>query len=178
MPGRLEGKKILMVISPANFRDEELLEPKAEFEKAGGSVTVASTKPGSCRGMLGAAAVAEIGVGAAKPGDYDAVVIVGGAGSPQYLWNDAAVHDILRKAHAAGKVVAGICLSGAALANAGILKGVKATVYATPESRKALADGGAHYVPEDVVVSGKTITAEGPAAAKKFALKIIEALER
>ncbi len=38
----MSGKKILMVIAPVNFRDEEFLEPKKVFENSGASVEVAS----------------------------------------------------------------------------------------------------------------------------------------
>lgn len=176
MAGKLDGKKILMLICPENFRDEELLEPKGVFESEGAAVTVASRQAGACSGMLGATAQAEIVWDAASADDYDAVVVVGGAGSPQYLWDEARVHEIVRQANAAGKVVAAICLSGAVLANAGILRGIEATVYPTPESKAALASGGAKYVEKDVVVSGKIITGVGPQAATAFGRAIADAL--
>ncbi|MEW6202791.1 MAG: DJ-1/PfpI family protein [bacterium] len=176
MAGKLNGKRILMIICPANFRDEEVLEPKAAFEGEGAEVTVASTRAGHCRGMLGAVVHAESCVKDTKADDYDAVVVAGGAGSPQYLWDNADVHKIVQGAKELGKVIGAICLSTAVLANAGILQGIEATVYPTPESKSALAKGGAKYVPHDVVASGKIITAEGPGAAKKFAQKIVEAM--
>lgn len=176
MAGKLSGKKVLMIICPANFRDEELLEPKGVFESEGAAVTVASKQAGACRGMLGATAQAEIGWDAASADDYDAVVVVGGAGSPQYLWNDATVHGIVRKANSADKVIAAICLSGAVLANAGILKGIEATVYPTPDSKAALSRGGAKYVEKDVVVSGRIITGVGPQAAAAFGRAVAGAM--
>ena len=49
----LEGKKVLMVIAPSDFRDEELLKPKEMFEKAGAEVIVVSSGVSTAKGMLG-----------------------------------------------------------------------------------------------------------------------------
>jgi len=48
------SRRILCVIAPERFRDEELAEPKRALEAAGHRVTVASTRPGHATGMLGA----------------------------------------------------------------------------------------------------------------------------
>jgi tRNA(Ser,Leu) C12 N-acetylase TAN1 len=46
----LRQRHILMVIAPSDFRDEELLEPKARFEAEGAIVETASTGTGIARG--------------------------------------------------------------------------------------------------------------------------------
>lgn len=174
----LQGTKVLMVIAPEQFRDEELLVPKEEFEGAGATVQVAASKLGPAQGMLGATYNPEVLLKDQRAQDWDAVVVVGGMGSPQYLWNDADLLRLLKDAYAQGNVVSAICLSGAALANAGVLKGKQATVWPMPESLKALADGGANYVKKPVVHDGKVITADGPEAASSFAQTIIAELSR
>ena len=50
----LEGKRVVMVVAQRDFRDEELLEPKALLEKAGARVTVASSSLVPATGELGA----------------------------------------------------------------------------------------------------------------------------
>ncbi len=172
----LRGKKVLLVIAPEHFRDEELLEPRRILSERGATVAVASTRGGTAHGMLGAEVTPDLLVSDARATDYDAVVVVGGMGSPTHLWNDAALHTLLREAHAARRVVAGICLSGAVLAKAGVLRGLRATVYSTPESLRALSAGGATYMPQGVVVDGRVVTAEGPPVARAFAEKIAIAL--
>ena len=57
---KMEKAKILMVIAPRNFRDEEFLQPKAVFEKNGFSVTVASKEVKEASGMLGAKAKVDL----------------------------------------------------------------------------------------------------------------------
>ncbi len=172
----LAGRRVLAVIAPRNFRDEELFEPKAALEARGASVTVASTSTESAKGMLGAWAQPERTIEQCAVADYDAIAVVGGMGSPQHLWNHAALHELLRGAAARGKVVAGICLSGAVLANAGVLQGKRATVYRTDQSLAALEAGGATYTGEPLVIDGTVITAEGPAVARKFGEAIGDAL--
>jgi len=173
----LEGRKVVFVVSPTEYRDEELNEPKKRLDDAGAVTSIASTLAGPCRGMLGGTATATLKTADLKGSDWDSVVIVGGMGSPDYLWNDAPLLDFLRQMNAAGKPVAGICLSGAVLANAGILEGRRATVWPDPKAIAVLQDRGAIYEKASVVQDGPIITAEGPHSAVEFAEKIADALQ-
>ncbi len=173
---KLSGKRVLMVIAPNQFRDEELIEPKKVFLEEGAEVTVAACKPGEAKGMLGASVKPDLLVCDAKAENFDALVVVGGMGSPTYLWGDDDLHNLAQSLERENKVVAAICLSGAALANAGVLRGRRATVYATPDSVKALEAGGAEYVQEHVVQDGLIITADGPDAARDFGLAVAKAM--
>lgn len=177
MAATLSGKRILLVIAPEQFRDEELLEPQAIFTNNGAEVKIASTKLDLAKGMLGASAKPDLTLNDVKPEEYDACVVVGGMGSPAYLWNENKLHAILQHLHNNKKVVAAICLSGAVLAKAGVLKGKKATVWPVPESITALEQGGAHYRKgEHVVRDGLVVTADGPEVASKFAQEVVEAI--
>src|SRR3989304_9499134 len=165
MTGKLAGKKILIVIAPKNFRDEELNHPKEIFEKEGAKVTIGCKQMGKCSGMLGAAATPDILIKDAKADDYDAVIVVGGNGSPEHLWNDSQLYKVIQDADKSGKVVAAICLSGAVLAKAGVLKNREATVYETPESLKELQNGGGGGLKKEVVILGEGITEKKPEGA-------------
>jgi protease I len=172
----LDGKNVLMIIAPNDFRDEELLEPQRILTEAGAKVVVASTKAGEAKGMLGATVTPSTTVDKENASKYGAVVVVGGMGSPEHLWENEQVHKLLQDALNQHKVVAGICLSGAVLAKAGVLRGCEATVWATPESTLALEQGGATYKRDHVVHDGNVVTADGPEAAKDFAQAIIKAM--
>ena len=174
----LSGKTVLFVISQDNFRDEELAHPREEVSAAGARIAVAAREKAPARGMLGAVENPDLRIRDAKAADYDAVVAVGGRGTPEHLWNDGDLHRLLREARAAGKVVGGICLSGATLAIAGVLKGVEATCYATDASKKEMRNGGAIFVEKPVVVSGKIVTANGPGAARDFGKALVAALSK
>lgn len=175
---RLVGTRVVMIIAPEQFRDEELLTPQRELTDSGATVKVASTRQGEAQGMLGAKVTPELLVSNLRSEDYDAVVVVGGMGSPEHLWDDRSLHTLVRNMSSQGKVVAAICLSGAALAKAGILVGKQATVWPMPESLKALKDGKSNYVKQPVVQDGRIITADGPEAASSFAQTIIKELSK
>ena len=172
----LSGKRVLMVIAPEQFRDEELLVPRRMLEAAGAIVRVASRSKMECHGMLGAKVRPDLLISEARALDFDAVIVVGGMGSPEYLWGDSMLHSLVREFYAAQKPTAAICLSGAVLARAGVLKGRRATVYKTPESMKELEGGGAFYSGEPVTVDGNLVTGENPDAAAKFAEAVLEKL--
>ncbi|MFN0152161.1 MAG: DJ-1/PfpI family protein [bacterium] len=173
---KLTGKNVLMVIAPEDFRDEELATPKAILEKEDAKVTVASTRAGTCEGMLGARVTPDTTLAAETAAKYDAIVVVGGGGSPAHLWGNTALHSILRDAKASNKVIAGICLSGAALARAGVLAGKNATVWRTDESIAEMREGKAKLADAPVVVDGRVVTANGPDAANDFGRKIAQLL--
>lgn len=172
----LDGRRVLFLVNQADFRDEELLHPMEELSSAGAATLVAAREKSTANGMLGAAVEPDLAIRDAKASDYDAVVAVGGRATPDWLWKDAAAHALLRDAKAVGKVVAGICLSGATLAIAGVLEGVEATCWPTEASLDAMRKGGARYVDRPVVVSGRIATANGPPAAREFGKALVRLL--
>lgn len=170
----LSGKKIVMVIAPKDFRDEELFVPREYFEEAGAEVLIASQiKNEPLKGMLGGCIKASITVDEIKIDGLDALIVVGGVGAQVY-WNDEKLHRLLEEAVEDGKVVGAICISPVTLANAGLLKGREATVWASEKER--LVAKGANYKDVDVVVSGRIVTANGPEAASEFAKAIASLL--
>ncbi|MDP2796102.1 MAG: DJ-1/PfpI family protein [Methanoregula sp.] len=168
--------KILIAVAPEKFRDEELAEPVAAFQKAGIEFDVASTRRGPCTGMMGAKTTATLSFDDIDPKRYDGLVIVGGSGSQTHLWNDELLIPIVKIFHQHGKVIAAICLAPVVLARAGILKGKKATYFESPASFREMRIGGAVIVNTPVVRDGRIITANGPSASKAFADEIVHAL--
>ncbi len=168
------GKKILMIIASQNFRDEELLIPKKLFEKEGYQVVIASSSLKPAKGMLGALVTPQILIDQVNVDDYDAIVFVGGIGAQEYFHNPVA-HKIAREAVVKGKVLGAICLAPRILAEAGVLKGKKATVWQS--EGKALEEKGAIYTGKPVEIDGKIVTGAGPFAAEEFAKAILNLLK-
>ena len=52
--------KVVIAIAPEKYRDEELAAPVAALNKAGIAFDIASTRPGTCTGMLGGKIIAGI----------------------------------------------------------------------------------------------------------------------
>jgi protease I len=168
--------KILIVVAPEKFRDEELTVPVAAFRKAGIASDIASTRRGPCTGVLGAKTTATLAFGEVDPTLYGCLVIIGGGGSQVHLWNDNLLRQLVNSFHESRKIVAAICLSPVVLARAGILAGIKATCFETPVTFQEMKAGGAVLVNKPVVVDGQIITANGPAAAQEFADAILRAI--
>jgi len=170
------AKKVLMIIAPVNFRDEELQEPTAILEKQGIEVVVASTASGTAKGMFGMQVNPDTTVDGVNPDDFDAVIVVGGSGSQTYLWNNMRVQQIVQASHQQEHVVAAICISPVVLARAGLLRERKATVFRTATTLGELKKGGAIISDAPVVIDGRMITGRGPEAAREFGQKIAESL--
>lgn len=165
----------MMVIAPENFRDEELFYTKEELERAGAEVTIASSTTGEARGRLGARVKPDLKLDRVKVDEYDAVIFVGGTGSEVYF-NDRRALSIASEAFRKGKVTCAICIAPVILANAGVLKGKRATVWNGDYIEK-IESKGATYTGKPVEVDGKVITANGPQAAREFGRAIARALK-
>lgn len=170
----LKAKKVLIVIAAADFRDEEFFEPYNRLRQCGASVTVASSKKGQAVSAFGKIVAVDRQITECKAEDYDAVVFIGGPGAVEFFTN-ATAHALARAAAEQGKVLAAICIAPVTLANAGVLKGKKATGF--PSFQSQLADQGALLVNQDVVQDGKLLTASGPKAAREFAAALVKMLE-
>ena len=170
--------KLLVAIAPERYRDEELDDPIAVFQRAGIGFDIASTKAGTCTGMLGGKVQASLPFDRVNPLLYSGLVIVGGAGSPTHLWANKDLIQLAEVFSAQKKIVAAICLSPVVLARAGLLKGKKATLFRTQESLSEMKAGGAVIIDAPVVTDLPVITANGPAAATAFGEAIIARLNR
>jgi len=170
---RYRMKRAVMIIGFEGFRDEEYVEPKKVLEKAGIEVTTASSKVGIAKGKLGLSAKVDISLKEVNVPSYDAIIFVGGPGSYTYF-DDPIAQGIAKDAVKEQKILAGICAAVSILANAGLLKGIKATSF--PGEASNLKNKGAKYSPSGLEVDGKIITADGPAHAKQFGDAIVKAL--
>lgn len=170
------GMKVLMVIAPEKFRDEEFTVPAAALQKAGIGYDVASKRRGPCTGMLGTVVNATLSLEEVDTRSYDGILIVGGSGAQSYLWDDKILGGMVTVFHTSGKGVAAICLAPVVLARAGILRGKKATCFPGPASSGEMKAGGAVLIDKGVVSDGRIVTANGPAAAARFAETFIRTL--
>lgn len=169
----LTGKKILMIIAPSNFRDEEYQKPREIFEKAGADITVACSSLEKSKGMLGFEVKPDILIEKININEFNAVVFVGGTGVQEY-WDNKTVHKTAREAIKQNKILGAICLAPVILAKAGVLKDKRAT---GPGSVKnTIKEYGGRYIGSLVEIDGNIITANGPQASETFAKDIIEAI--
>jgi protease I len=164
---------ILIIIAPERFRDEELFITQEELEKAGHTTVIASIATGICPGSRGGFASATLKLAEVQTENYDAVVFVGGGGAKLYFSNAEALR-IAKEMDKGKKVVAAICLAPVILANAGVLRGKKATVAGT--EAKTIESKGAKYTGPGVMVDGHIVTGNAPKSSRLFGQKINELL--
>ena len=157
--------KTLLIIAKKGFRDEELFDTKDALEEEGIETVITSSEVGSCEGVLGGDAEAELAIREVEPSDYDAVLFIGGGGAAVYF-NDPIAHEIAKKASLENKVLGAICITPSILANAGLLKGKRVTSY--PSEKDNLESKGAIFESDDVVIDERLVTANGPKAARLF----------
>lgn len=168
-------KKVLMVIAPADFQEKEYQTPRTILENSGYNIVVASKGVTSARGTSGTLINVDKQLNEVKIGDFEAVVFVGGPGTSVYF-NDQTALALAQEAYQNEKIIGAICIAPSILANAGILRDKKATVFSSEVGN--LKAKGAIYTDQPVTVDGKIITANGPAAAEEFGKEIVELLER
>ena len=104
--------------------------------------------------------------------DIDAIILPGGLPGAQFLMECDPLCDLIKTAHAEGKLIAAICAAPMVLGHCQILKNKRVTCYPGVESQ--LKD--AVYTGKKVEVDGNIVTGCGPAAAPEFAFEIARQL--
>ena len=170
---RAGPKTAVLIVGSENFHDRELFETMRALGSAGVQTVIASTRTGVIRGMLGGVAEARALVNQLRVDDYDAIVFIGGLGAMEYFDNPVAL-DIARAAAAKGKVLAAISIAPTILANAGVLRGIRATSFFSEQV--VLQQAGATYTGAPIERDRQIITATGPIAVTQFAGAIAEAI--
>lgn len=166
-------KKVLLVVAPKDFRDEEYQQPRRILEEAGVKIEVGSKGVKEALGIFGAKAKVDKELNKVLLEDYDGVIFIGGPGASVYF-NDPDALNLAKQAFEKSKIVGAICIAPSILANAGILSGKKATSFSSEAGN--LRTKGVIFTGEEVTVDGQIITASGPQAATVFGEEIKEAL--
>jgi protease I len=169
----MSGRKVLIVVPHQDYRDEEFLKPDKVFKKVGMTVSVASSEESEALGMNGHKVKPDLLVSAAKAGDYDAVILIGGSGANAY-WEDTAVLSLVREASKLGKVVGATSTAVVTLGRAGVLSGKRAAV--TPETSSEVTKTGATASESNVETDGNVVTANGPEDSRPFSEAVIRVL--
>jgi 4-methyl-5(b-hydroxyethyl)-thiazole monophosphate biosynthesis len=115
-----------------------------------------------------------------NPTEYRAMVLPGGFHSQGFdEAYDERVYRLAREIHQNGGYLASMCVGSVPFAEAGLLKGKKATTY--PFSRNhdnvgRLQAMGACVVDDPVVIDGRIISCRGPGASLTVAFLLMECL--
>ena len=174
MPAMNNRGKIVMVVAPRDYMDEELDHPRAVLEAAGFHVRIACSDRQLATGYRGGSVRPDMLLSEVDVRDLSALVFVGGFGAPVYLDHPVALR-LAERGWDAGIVLGGICYGAAVLARARCLEGKRATTYA--EAAPHLEAGNAVYTAAGVEVDGRIVTAAGPDDARAFGEALSQLLQ-
>lgn len=171
----LAGRKVA-VLATDGFEQSELEKPVEALKAAGAQVEVVSPKSGQIQGWehhdKGRAVPVDRALSAAKPGDYDALVLPGGVINPDALRLEPEAIDFIKHFVTAKKPIAAICHGPWTLINAGGVEGREMTSW--PSLQVDLTHAGARWVDREVVVDAGLVTSRKPDDLPAFCAKMIE----
>jgi protease I len=158
----------LVIIAPKGYQDVELAGTLVGLAEAGIDVRIASTETGLCTGKNGGTTEAALALREVDVSMFDRIAFIGGPGAAA-LRNDKDALRIAKEAVSQDKPLGAICIAPIILAQAGVLKGRRATVWDNQgEQMHFLEEGGAEHMGEAVTIDGRIVTANGPEASVEF----------
>ncbi|WOF16616.1 DJ-1 family protein [Methanoplanus sp. FWC-SCC4] len=172
-------KKVLIVIPPEKYENEELLNSLAIFDSAGILYEIASLEKGAINGHpVGVAEATEklndLHKSATK--DYKGILVIGGPQSRDYLWNNGELHKIIRNFDKEGLLIGAVSNSVPVLANADILVRRETAAPDDQEIIHLLIKRDARYQNMPVVSDEHVITAKSTEYASELAKRMAEAI--
>lgn len=172
----LEGLRVGVLVEHG-FEDSELVEIARAMSESGAVVTIIGSGSSiSYRGMRGKGRTkADVTAESVRVDELDALVIPGGYAADRMRLHQSMV-DVVKKAHALGKVVAAICHGPQLLISADVVRGKRVTSW--PSIAIDLTNAGAIWVDESVVQDGNIITAGRPVDLPRFNKAVIDALRK
>ena len=176
-----ESAVILLVIPQNRFCDQQLLELKSVFEEIPLKTIILSKSGNEAVGekktrVLPDGYLVDWDKKLLPKKKYDAVVVVGGKGAKNSIWNDPILPQILTDHFRAGKVVGALGLSVVSLARAGLLNRQEVSAPHDEKCIRELEDAGAYVVEEPLISSNRVVTAGDDSSGRVFGKKILELL--
>jgi protease I len=175
MADELKGKRVA-VLATEGVEQVELTEPVKALKEAGADVEVVSPKDGAFQAFKhhdkGDRITVDRALDAARPDDYEGLVLPGGVINPDMLRLVPKAIAFVRHFVESGKPIAAICHGPWTLINAGGVRGRRMTSW--PSLETDLRNAGAEWVDEAVVVDNGLVTSRKPDDLPQFCAKMIE----
>jgi protease I len=179
MAGELNGMKVA-VLATDGVEQAELDRPWQALEEAGAEPELVSLDGGTITAYdhidKGDKKQVDAVVSTADPDAYAALVLPGGVINGDFVRADADAVAFVKSFFEAGKPVAAICHAPWVLIEADVVRGRRMTSW--PSLQTDLANAGADWVDEEVVVDGNLVTSRKPDDLDAFNAAIIEEFAR
>lgn len=172
---RLDGLRVAALMHD-NFEQVELTEPMKALRDEGATVRIVSPASERVQGVnhteKGDTFPVDIPLDRASPEDFDALLVPGGALSPDKLRMDERAVRFVRAIFEANKPIAAICHAPWILVEADVVRGRRLTSY--PSLRTDIRNAGGEWVDEEVVTDQGLVTSRRPDDLPAFKRKMIE----
>lgn len=159
----LEGVRVAILATDL-FEESELLQPKQALEQAGATTVVIAPKAGKIQAVKHDEKTVQVPVDLtlekANPGEFDAVLLPGGAMNADALRTEKKAQEFVRAIDAAGQPLAVICHGPWLLVSADLVQGRTMTSYHTIQDD--VRCGGANWVDKEVVVDRNWVSSRKP----------------
>jgi deglycase len=175
----LEGLRVA-ILATDGVEEVELTAPRESLRDAGAKTTLIAPKTGRIQAMKHHDKSSQLSVDLpldrARPDEFDAVLLPGGALNADALRVDAKAQEFVREIDRSGKPIAVICHGPWLLVSAGMLKGRTLTSYHTIQDD--LRNAGARWVDEEVVAEGNWVSSRQPSDIPAFNREMIALFNR
>jgi protease I len=172
---QLEGC-LVAIIATDLFEEAELIEPRKALDQAGARTTVVAPHSGEIQGVQHDKKTQKVKVDMtlndAKPGDFDALLLPGGAMNADALRMEKKAQEFVQQFDREGKPIAVICHGPWLLISAGLVKGRRMTSYKTIQDD--LKNAGANWVEEVSVRDRNWVSSRQPSDIPQFNQNVIE----
>jgi len=162
------------VLVEDHYQVLEVWYPYLRLREEGIETVFVGTGKGKYQSKEGYPVEEEVPISNADASDFDGVIIPGGY-APDILRRHKKITDFVKAMFDEGKLVASICHGGWVLVSAGVLKGRKATSFSA--IKDDVANAGAQFLDEEVVVDGNLITSRNPYDLPAFSRESIKFLK-
>jgi len=149
------GRKAL-IIAGRLTQDHEYIYPYYRLQEEGYEVDVAVRGNQMVLGILGAKIEPNKDIPDLNVGDYEVLVLPGGAKAMEYMRQDKELLQFIADFHASGKMIASICHASQLLISAKLVKGKRVSGYYS--IKDDIENAGATYVDAAYVTDGQLVT--------------------
>src|SRR4051794_15664651 len=174
--GKLDGKRVAILVANEGIEQVELTEPRKALEEAGATVDLIAPEAGEAQAFnhldKGDAFPVDKAVGDASADDYDALMLPGGVANPDNLRTHPEAVSFVQGFVNGGKPIAAICHAPWTLVEADAVRG--RTLTSWPSLQTDVRNAGGTWVDEEVVVDQGLVTSRKPDDLPAFNAKMIE----
>lgn len=160
---KLNGLRVAILLTD-DFEQVEMTEPRKALEQAGAQTQIISVKPGQVTGMnhdvKADSFKVDMTLEQAKPDDFDAVLLPGGAINADTLRVEPKAQEFIRRINDTVKPIAIICHAPWLLVSPGLVKGRTLTSYHTIQDD--IRNAGGTWQDREVVRDRNWVTSRQP----------------